>query len=95
MLGNRRCVLGAVVVGLLSACAHRPPRVDCDGRLQPINQPAAVERRNGAESVDSSDNTLSRSSNSKLARETEGSSSSAGGRSTGAPSPDATPERAP
>ena len=95
MPGNRRSVLGAVVVGLLSACAHKQPRVDCDGRLQPINQPAAVERRSGAESGDSSANTLFRSSNSKSAGETEGISSSAGGRSTGAPSPDATQERAP
>jgi len=95
MLGNRRCVLGAVVMGVLSACAHKPPRVDCDGRLQPINQPAAVERRNGAGSGDSSVNTKSRSSNSKSAGETEGSSSSAEGRFMGAPSPNTTQERAP
>jgi hypothetical protein len=95
MLGTRRCVLGAVVLGLLSGCVHKPPRVDCDGRLQPINQPAAVEGRNGGQSRDSAATAVSRPSNSESAGETEGSSSSAGGRSTGAPSPDTTQERAP
>lgn len=96
MLGNRRCVLGAVVVGFLSACAHKSPRVDCDGRLQPINQPAAVEGRNGRQSRNSAATAVSRSSNSESASETEGSSSSsAGGRSTGAPSSDTPQERAP
>lgn len=95
MLGARRCVLGAVIMGLLSACAHKPPRVDCDGRLQPINQPAAVAGRSRAESRDSAATDVSRSSNSESAGETEGSSSSAGGRSTGTPSPDTTQERAP
>lgn len=95
MLGNRRCVLGAVIVGLLSACAHKPPRVECDGKLQPINQPAAVEGRSREQSRDSAVTAASQSSNSEPARETEGSSPSAGGRSTGAPSSDTPQERAP
>jgi hypothetical protein len=44
------CVLGMIVLGLLSACTHKPLRVDCEGRLQPINRPAAVEGRNPSES---------------------------------------------
>jgi hypothetical protein len=28
---------------VLAACAHRPPRVNCDGKLQPINQPAPIQ----------------------------------------------------
>lgn len=95
MLRTRRCVLGAVVMALLSACAHKPPRVDCDGRLQPINQPAAVEGRSGGQSRASAATTVPRSSNSDSASETEGSSSSEGGRSTGAPSSDTPQERAP
>ena len=29
----------------LVGCAHQPPRVDCDGKLQPINQPAPVQHK--------------------------------------------------
>ena len=32
------------VVACMAGCAHKPPRVDCDGKLQPINLPAPVER---------------------------------------------------
>jgi hypothetical protein len=31
-----------LVAVLLSACHTRPPRVDCEGRLSPINAPAPV-----------------------------------------------------
>jgi len=31
----RWMVLGALA--LVSACSHQPKRVDCDGRLEPIN----------------------------------------------------------
>lgn len=31
-----------LVAALLSACHTRPPRVDCEGRLSPINAPAPV-----------------------------------------------------
>ncbi len=50
MQGNRACVWGAVFMGVLSACAHTSPRVDCERRLQPINRPAAVERWNPSQS---------------------------------------------
>jgi hypothetical protein len=31
-----------IILTLLSACHTRPPRVDCDGQLKPINTPAPV-----------------------------------------------------
>jgi hypothetical protein len=31
---------GALVLG--SGCTHQPKRVDCDGRLEPINPPTPV-----------------------------------------------------
>ena len=31
-----------LVAALLSACHTRPPRVDCEGRLSPVNAPAPV-----------------------------------------------------
>jgi hypothetical protein len=31
-------------VALLAGCRTHPPRVDCDGHLQPINAPAAVTK---------------------------------------------------
>jgi hypothetical protein len=34
----------AMLVMLAAACAHRAPRVDCDGKLQPINPPAPVRQ---------------------------------------------------
>jgi hypothetical protein len=33
-------VTGIVLAMFLSACASRAPRVNCEGRLQPINLPA-------------------------------------------------------
>ncbi len=38
----RTLVMGLLVAALLSACHTRPPRVDCEGRLSPINAPAPV-----------------------------------------------------
>jgi hypothetical protein len=50
---NRRYVLAAVIIGLLSACAHKPPRVDCEGHMEPINRPAAMEGRERSGSSES------------------------------------------
>lgn len=35
-------VIVLLVAGLVSACHTRPPRVDCEGRLSPINAPAPL-----------------------------------------------------
>jgi hypothetical protein len=35
-------VIVLLVAALLSACHTRPPRVDCEGRLSPINAPAPL-----------------------------------------------------
>ena len=35
-------VIVLLVAALLSACHTRPPRVDCEGHLSPINAPAPV-----------------------------------------------------
>ena len=35
-------VIVVLVAALLSACRTRPPRVDCEGHLSPINAPAPV-----------------------------------------------------
>lgn len=32
----------ALLLLALGACAHHPPRVDCDGHLTPINPPNPV-----------------------------------------------------
>ena len=32
---------------ILGGCAHKPPRVACDEKLQPINQPAPVSHDSG------------------------------------------------
>ena len=39
---SRKTVFLIFALALLAACHTRPPRVDCDGRLQPINAPAPV-----------------------------------------------------
>ncbi|MBK7250650.1 MAG: hypothetical protein IPI06_07200 [Gammaproteobacteria bacterium] len=35
-------LLAAVMAGLVSGCSTQARRVDCDGRLRPINAPAPV-----------------------------------------------------
>ena len=37
-----------LVAALLAACHTRPPRVDCEGHLGPINAPAPVTRPEGS-----------------------------------------------
>jgi hypothetical protein len=43
------------LAGVLVGCGSQPPRVSCDGRLQPINKPAkpanASENRTSAETA--------------------------------------------
>jgi hypothetical protein len=36
-------LLASVMAGLLSGCSMQARRVDCDGRLRPINAPAPVK----------------------------------------------------
>ncbi|MBX3648570.1 MAG: hypothetical protein KF766_12955 [Rhodocyclaceae bacterium] len=36
-------LLASVMAGLLSGCSTQARRVDCDGRLRPINAPAPVK----------------------------------------------------
>lgn len=38
---NIPAALAAVLC--VAGCAHKPPRVDCDGKLQPINLPAPLQ----------------------------------------------------
>ncbi len=40
-------VIVVLVAALLSACHTRPPRVDCEGHLSPINAPAPVTPSQG------------------------------------------------
>jgi hypothetical protein len=40
---GRKALAALAVVLCTPGCAHKPPRVDCDGKLQPINLPAAVQ----------------------------------------------------
>ena len=37
-----------LVAVLLGACRTRPPRVDCEGHLSPINAPAPVTQPEGS-----------------------------------------------
>jgi hypothetical protein len=46
-MAHKTCVNSLMVIGaaaMLSACAHHPSRVDCEGKLEPINIPARVIR---------------------------------------------------
>lgn len=39
-----RWIAGLFVLAVLTACASHDSRVKCDGRLQPINAPAAKQK---------------------------------------------------
>jgi hypothetical protein len=93
MQRNRRYVLGAIVVSLLSACAHHP-QVNCAGPLQPINRPAAVVGVSGSQSRESADTAAPRFSNSESSGKTDARQASVADRSTSTSSAN-TPERAP
>jgi starvation-inducible outer membrane lipoprotein len=39
---NAKTTILLLILTLLTACHTRPPRIDCDGQLKPINTPAPV-----------------------------------------------------
>lgn len=46
--GSRALTVLLSVLSILGGCAHKPVRVACDEKLQPINQPAPVSHVGGA-----------------------------------------------
>ena len=89
MRGNRKYLLVAAVIGFLSACAHKPPRVDCEGHLESINRPAAMEGRKPSESPESAASPKIESV------EQQGAAQSSAVDHSATPTPGSLPERAP
>jgi hypothetical protein len=45
--GSRAFTMFLSLLAILGGCAHKLPRVACDEKLQPINQPAPVSHNGG------------------------------------------------